>query len=54
MWKKLMGMITQLLELQKTELHAEECLKVSPYDIKAYLEEKMAEFHLAPCRRASG
>ena len=33
-------MITQLLELQKTELHAEECLKVSPYDIKAYLEEK--------------
>ena len=45
--EKLMGMITQLLELQKTELHAEECLKVSPYDIKAYLEEKMAEFHLA-------
>ena len=31
--EKLMGMITQLLELQKTELHAE-CLKVSPYDIK--------------------
>ena len=44
--EKLMGMITQLLELQKTELHAE-CLKVSPYDIKAYLEEKIAEFHMA-------
>lgn len=24
-----------------------ECLKVSPYDIKAYLEEKIAEFHMA-------
>ena len=52
--EKLMGMITQLLELQKTELHAEECLKVSPYDIKAYLEEKMAEFHLAAMQKSVG
>ena len=52
--EKLMGMITQLLELQKTELHAEECLKVSPYDIKAYLEEKMAEFHLAAMQKSIG
>lgn len=50
--EKLMGMITQLLELQKTELHAEECLKVSPYDIKTYLEEKMAEFHLAAMQKS--
>ena len=47
-------MITQLLELQKTELHAEECLKVSPYNIKAYLEEKMAEFHLAAMQKSVG
>lgn len=52
--EKLMGMITQLLELQKTELHAEECLKVSPYDIKAYLEEKMVEFHLAAMQKSIG
>ena len=52
--EKLMGMITQLLELQITELHAEECLKVSPYDIKAYLEEKMAEFHLAAMQKSVG
>jgi signal transduction histidine kinase len=44
--EKLLSMVTQLLDLQKTELHAE-CLKVSPYDIKAYLEEKIAEFHMA-------
>ena len=43
--EKLLSMVTQLLDLQKTELHAE-CLKVSPYDIKAYLEEKIAEFHM--------
>ena len=52
--EKLMGMITQLLELQKTELQAEECLKVSQYDIKAYLEEKMAEFHLAAMQKSVG
>ncbi len=52
--EKLMGMITQLLELQKTELHAEECLKVSPYDIKAYLEENVAEFHLAAMQKSVG
>ncbi len=49
--EKLLAMITQLLDLQKTELHAEECLKVSQYDIKAYLEEKMAEFHLAAMQK---
>lgn len=49
--EKLLGMITQLLDLQKTELHAEECLKVSQYDIKAYLEEKVAEFHLAAMQK---
>ena len=51
---KLMGLITQLLELQNTVLHAEECLKVSLYDIKAYLEEKMAEFHLAAMQKSVG
>ena len=49
--EKLLAMITQLLDLQKTELHAEECLRVSRYDIKAYLEEKMAEFHLAAMQK---
>lgn len=48
--EKLMAMVTQLLDLQKTELHAE-CLKVSPYDVKAYLEEKMAEFHMAAMQK---
>ena len=49
--EKLLGMITRLLDLQKTELHAGECLKVAQYDIKAYLEEKMAEFHLASMQK---
>lgn len=49
--EKLLGMITQLLDLQKTEMHAEECLKVSQYDIKSYLEEKVAEFHLAAMQK---
>lgn len=49
--EKLLAMITQLLDLQKTELHAEECLKVSQYDIRAYLEEKMAEFHLTAMQK---
>lgn len=48
--EKLLGMVTQLLDLQKAELHAE-CLKVSQYDIKAYLEEKMAEFHLTAMQK---
>ena len=52
--EKLMGMITQLLELQKTERYAEECLKVSSCDIKSYLEEKMAEFHLASMQKGVG
>lgn len=42
--EKLMGMITQLLELQKTELHAEECLKVSPTDPLRLIWRKKAEF----------
>lgn len=48
--EKLLNMITQLLDLQKTELHAE-CLRVSRYDIRAYLEEKMAEFRLAAMQK---
>lgn len=52
--EKLLSMITQLLDLQKTELHAEECLKVSLYDSQAYLEEKMAEFHLATLQKGVG
>jgi len=48
--EKLLSMITQLLNLQKMELHAE-CLKVSQYDIKSYLEEKMAEFRLAAMQK---
>lgn len=41
--EKLLSMISQLLNLQKMELHSE-CLKVSLYDIKAYLEEKVTDF----------
>ena len=41
--EKLLSMLTQLLNLQKMELHAE-CLKVSLYDIKTYLEARIAEF----------
>lgn len=48
--EKLLDMVTQLLDLQKAELHAEH-LKVSQYDIKSYLEEKMAEFHLAAMQK---
>lgn len=48
--EKLLTMVTQLLDLQKAELHAEH-LKVSQYDIKTYLEEKMAEFHLTAMQK---
>lgn len=48
--EKLLTMVTQLLDLQKTEMHAE-CLKVSSYDVKAYLEEKIAEFHPATMQK---
>lgn len=48
--EKLLSMITQLLNWQKMELHTE-CLKVSLYDIKAYLEGKMAEFRLAAMQK---
>ncbi|WP_418696817.1 hybrid sensor histidine kinase/response regulator transcription factor [Bacteroides sp.] len=48
--EKLLSMITKLLDLQKAEMHAE-CLKLSRYDIKAYLEEKMAEFRLAAMQK---
>ncbi len=50
--EKLMGMIAQLLEFQKNEQYAETCLKVTLYDIKAYLEEKMAEFRLAAMQKS--
>lgn len=49
--EKLLTMVTQLLDLQKAESHTEH-LKVSQYDIKAYLEEKMAEFHLAAMQKS--
>lgn len=48
---KLLGMITQLLDLQKAELQAEKRLKVAPYDIEAYLKEKMEEFRLAAMQK---
>ena len=47
---KLFSMITQLLDLQKVELDSES-LKVVKYDIKAYLEEKLAEFRLASIQK---
>lgn len=47
---RLFSMITQLLDLQKVELDSEN-LKVAQYDIKAYLEEKLAEFRLASMQK---
>ena len=43
---RLFTMITQLMELEKMEV-TNESLHIARYDIKAYLEEKMAEFRMA-------
>lgn len=50
--EKLLTMINRLLDLQKTELYAEQPLKVSLCDIKSYLEEKIAAFHLAAVQKS--
>lgn len=44
--EKLFSMVTQLLDLQKAELHPEK-LKISQQDIYSYMEEKIADFQMA-------
>ncbi len=50
--EKLLAMINRLLDLQKSELHAEEPLQVSLCDIRSYLEEKIAAFHPAAVQKS--
>lgn len=48
--EKLFGMVTQLLDLQKAEIHPEK-LKVTQQDLSAYMETKVSEFRLAAIQK---
>ncbi|WP_291528128.1 hybrid sensor histidine kinase/response regulator transcription factor [Bacteroides sp. UBA939] len=48
--EKLFTMITQLLDLQKTEARSE-YLEVMFYNIQSYLEDKLSAFHMAAMRK---
>lgn len=48
--EKLFEMVTQLLNLQNTELHSGH-LEVALYDVRAYLEGKLSEFRMAAAQK---
>ena len=48
--EKLFGMVTQLLDLQKAEIHPEK-LSVTQQNISAYMETKVSEFRLAAIQK---
>ncbi|NDV58610.1 two-component regulator propeller domain-containing protein [Bacteroides sp. 519] len=48
--ERLFTMVTQLLDLQKTEMHPEK-LSVAEQDINLYMEEKISDFRLAAIQK---